>query len=594
MTCLPWRRPSRIAAGLFSLEMWGGATFDVALRFLDEDPWERLDRLREAIPNILFQMLLRGANAVGYTTYPDNVVRQFIFEAKERGIDLFRIFDSLNWPEQMQVAIDATREAGGIAEVALCYTGDILDESRERYALNYYVDLAKDLVDRGAQVLAIKDMAGLLKPYAAGRLVKALKEEVGVPIHLHTHDTAGIQAAAYQQAVEAGVDVIDCAFGPLSGSTSQPNLESVVAMFEHTPRAAEVDVERLVPFDLYWEGVRSEYQAFDEGPIHGSAGVYEHEIPGGQYTNLRAQAVAMGLGEVWHQVGEVYAEVNQLFGDIVKVTPSSKVVGDMSLYLLANGLTPADVMAQGEELTFPDSVIGFFEGRIGRPPNGFPEDLQRLVLKGREPINGRPGSDLADADFDAIRSELKAKLERDPTRAECLTYLLYPSVYLDFLQTLRIHGNHVSVLPTTAFFHGMGLGQEIHVELDRGQGLVIRLVAIGDADGEGRRSVFFDLNGQPRRILVHDRSLGISIERHAKADPKDIYQIGAPLPGIIASYAHAEGEHVSQGERLGVIEAMKMESNVTAPLEGRIKNIALAAGERVESGDLLLTLEPSH
>ncbi len=579
------------ASGLFSLEMWGGATFDVAMRFLDEDPWDRLDRLRAAVPNILFQMLLRGANAVGYTTYPDNVVREFIFEAKERGIDLFRIFDSLNWPEQMQVAIDATREAGGIAEVAICYTGDILDESRERYSLNYYVELAKDLVDRGAQVLAIKDMAGLLKPYAAGRLVKVLKEEIGVPIHLHSHDTAGVQAAAYLQAVEAGVDAIDCAFGPLSGSTSQPNLQSVVAMFEHTPRAAEVEVERLLPFDLYWESVRSEYQAFDESPIHGSAAVYEHEIPGGQYTNLRAQAIAMGLGELWPQVGKVYSEVNALFGDIVKVTPSSKVVGDMTLYLLANGLTADDVMKAGQELTFPDSVIDFFEGKIGRPPNGFPESLQRLVLNGREPLSGRPGAGLADADFEATRVELKGKLDRDPTRAECLTYLLYPNVYIDFLAALRKHGNHVAVLPTTAFFHGMGLGQEIHVELERGQGMVIRLVAIGDADGEGRRAVFFDLNGQPRRILVHDRGLGLAILRHAKADPNDPCQIGAPLPGIIASYTHEESDHVTAGERLCVIEAMKMESNVTAPLEGLVKIIHVAAGERVESGDLIMTIE---
>jgi pyruvate carboxylase len=584
---------AREASGLFSLEMWGGATFDVAMRFLDEDPWERLGVLREAIPNILFQMLLRGANAVGYTTYPDNVVREFIFEARARGIDLFRIFDSLNWPEQMQVAIDATREAGGIAEVAICYTGDILDPSRERYAIDYYVELAKDLVDRGAHLLAIKDMAGLLKPYAAGRLVKVLKEEVGLPIHLHTHDTAGVQAAAYLQAVEAGVDAIDCSFGPLSGGTSQPNLQSVVAMLERSPRAAELDFERLMPFDAYWEAVRGEYRAFDRGPRHGSAEVYEHEIPGGQYTNLRTQAVAMGLGERWREVGRMYSEVNRLFGDVVKVTPSSKVVGDMALYMMSNGLTPPDVVERGQNLTFPDSVIDFFEGRIGRPPNGFPEELQRLVLKGRRPLEGRPGADLESADFEATRAELEIKLDREPTRAECLAYLLYPKVYLDFLETRELHGTHVSVLPTTAFFHGMGLGQEIHVEIERGQGLVIRLVAIGDADAEGRRAVFFDLNGQPRRIIVDDRGLGVQIERHAKADPDDPNQIGAPLPGLIASHSHSEGDHVAAGERLTVIEAMKMESNVTAPLEGRIKTIHLGAGEHVETGDLLITLEPS-
>ncbi len=583
---------AREASGLFSLEMWGGATFDVAMRFLDEDPWDRLARLRQAIPNILFQMLLRGANAVGYTTYPDNVVREFIAEARERGIDVFRIFDSLNWPEQMQVAIDATREAGGIAEVALCYTGDILDESRERYALGYYVELAKELVERGAHLLAIKDMAGLLKPYAAGRLVRVLKEEVGVPIHLHTHDTAGVQAAALLQAVEAGVDAIDCAFGPLSGSTSQPNLQSVVAMLERSPRAAELSFERLMPFDVYWEAVRGEYRAFDRAPRHGSAEVYEHEIPGGQYTNLRAQAVAMGLGERWREVGRMYAEVNRLFGDVVKVTPSSKVVGDMALYLMSNGLTPGDVMERGRDLTFPDSVIDYFEGRIGQPPYGFPKTLQEFVLKGKKPLDARPGAALADADFEATERELAAKLDREPTRGDVLSRLLYPKVHADFLDAREAHGNHVASLPSAAFFHGMGLGQEIYVEIEPGQGLVIRLVAIGDADAEGRRAVFFDLNGQPRRIFVDDRGLGIQIERHAKADPEDPNQIAAPLPGLIASYTHAEGDHVTANERLCVIEAMKMESNVTAPLEGRIKQIHIQAGEHVESGDLLITLEP--
>ena len=581
------------ASQLFSLEMWGGATFDVAMRFLDEDPWERLDHLRAAVPNILFQMLVRGANAVGYTTYPDNVVREFILEARTRGIDIFRIFDSLNWPEQMQTAIDATRECGGIAEVAICYTGDILDPTRERYALDYYVKLARDLVDRGAHLLAIKDMAGLLKPYAAGRLVKALKEEVGVPIHLHSHDTAGIQAAAYLQAVEAGVDAIDCAFGPLSGSTSQPNLQSVVSMLERSPRASELDVERLLPFDAYWEAVRGEYRAFDKGPYHGSAEVYHHEIPGGQYTNLRTQAIAMGLGERWSEVTRMYAEVNRLFGDVVKVTPSSKIVGDMALYMISNGLSPSDVLARGRDLTFPDGVIEYFEGRIGQPPHGFPEPLRSLVLKGREPLAGRPGADLPMADFEKTSAELARKLEREPTQAECLSYLLYPKVYLDFVEKQEQHGEHLRVLPTTVFFHGMALAQEIHIEIEQGQGLVIRLVAIGDPDAEGRRAVFFDLNGQPRRLMVHDRTLGIHIERRAKADPDNPLEVGAPLPGLLASHAHPEGETVPAGERLCVIEAMKMESNVTAPVEGRIKKIHVPAGEQIETGDLLITLEAS-
>ena len=584
---------AREASGIFSLEMWGGATFDVAMRFLDEDPWERLDRLREVIPNILFQMLLRGANAVGYTTYPDNVVREFVFEAKARGIDLFRIFDSLNWPEQMQVAIDSVRECGGIAEAAICYTGDILEPARERYALEYYVELAKELMRRGAHLIAIKDMAGLLKPYAAGRLVEVLKQEIGVPIHLHSHDTAGIQGAAYMRAVEAGVDAVDCAFGPLSGSTSQPNLQSVVAMLEHSPRATELELQRLLPFDAYWEAVRGEYRAFDKGPWHGSAEVYQHEIPGGQYTNLRTQAVSMGLGERWRDVTRMYAEVNRLFGDVIKVTPSSKVVGDMALYMLSNGLSPKDVMERGRDLTFPASVVDYFEGKIGQPPYGFPEPLRSLVLKEREPIAGRPGAELDEADFEKTERELEKKLDRKPTRAECLAYLLYPKVYLDFLESRKKHGTHVASLPTAAFFHGMGLAQELHVEIERGQGMVIRLVAIGDPDAEGKRAVFFDLNGQPRRITVHDRTLGIQIERRPKAEPDDPRQVGAPLPGLLASHAQAEGAKVRAGERLCVIEAMKMESNVTAPIEARIAKIHVAAGEHVESGDLLFTLEPA-
>ncbi len=584
---------ARQAPQLLSLEMWGGATFDVAMRFLDEDPWKRLELLRKAIPNVLFQMLLRGANAVGYTTYPDNVVREFVKESKARGIDLFRIFDSLNWADQMQVAIDATRDAGGLAEVAICYTGDILDASRERYALQYYVDLARDLVDRGAHILAIKDMAGLLKPYAAKRLVEVLREEVEVPIHLHSHDCAGIQGASYLTAVEAGVDAIDCAFGPLSGSTSQPNLQSTVAMLAASPRPTELDLEALLPFDAYWESVRTTYQAFDKGPYHGSAEVYEHEIPGGQYTNLRTQATAMGLGERWREVMRMYAQVNALFGDVVKVTPSSKVVGDMALYMLSNGLTPEDVLGRGRDLTFPDSVIEYFEGRIGQPPNGFPEPLRTMVLKGRTPLDERPGAGLEDVDFASKKAELEAKIGRAVEHKEVLAYVLYPKVYLEYIERQEEHGERLAVLPTVAFFHGMGLGQELHLEVERGQGMVIRLVAISDPDSEGRRQLFFDLNGQPRRIEIHDRTLGIAIERHAKADPEDPCQVGAPLPGLLASHAHAEGDHVAAGEPLSVIEAMKMESNVTAPVDGRIKKIHIAAGEQIETGDLLITLEPT-
>ncbi len=581
---------ARHAPQLFSYEMWGGATFDVAMRFLDEDPWERLVQLRAAIPNVLFQMLLRGANAVGYTTYPDEVVRRFVREAAGCGIDLFRIFDSLNWTEQMQVAIDAVREAGKIAEAAICYTGDLLDPSRERYTLAYYVELAKELVQRGAHLIAIKDMAGLLRPYAADRLVRALRDEVGVPVHLHTHDCAGIQAATLLKAAEAGVDIVDCAFGPFSGSTSQPNLESVVAMLDHTERATGLDLGRLTSFSGYWNTVRTSYAVFDRAPRAGSAEVYEHEIPGGQYTNLREQAIAMGLGERWHDVMRMYRRVNDLFGDIVKVTPSSKVVGDMALYMISNGLSPEDVLQEGSELSFPVSVIEYFEGRIGRPPYGFPEPLRSLVLKGRAPIEGRPGADLPPPDFGKVEAELEKKLGRMPTSTDVLSYLLYPKVFLDFCAATTRHGD-VSQLPTTTFFHGMTAGEEIHVHVEPGRTLVIRLVGIAPPDAEGRRGVFFELNGQPRRIFVRDESSGIIVAEHRKADPDDPRQVGSPLPGLVVSFAKREGEKIARGERLCVIEAMKMETNVSANVSGRIKQIVLPAGSRVSAGDLLLEIE---
>jgi pyruvate carboxylase len=584
---------ARLAPELFSLEMWGGATFDVAYRFLDEDPWDRLARLREAIPNVLFQMLLRGANAVGYTTYPDNVVRRFVREAAACGIDLFRIFDSLNWIEQMTVAIEAVREAGAIAEAAVCYTGDLLDPSRDRYTLGYYVKLAKELVARGAHVIAIKDMSGLLKPYAAEKLVRALKDETGVPIHLHTHDTAGIQAATLLKAAEMGVDVVDCAFGPFSGSTSQPNLESVVAMMEHTKRPTGLDLAKLLEFGSYWQAVRASYDVFDGAPKTSSADVYEHEIPGGQYTNLREQAIALGLGDRWREVTRTYRTVNDMFGDIVKVTPSSKIVGDMALYMVSNGLSAEEVLRKGDELSFPESVVEFFQGRIGVPSYGFPEPLRSLVLKGRPAVHGRPGADLPDVDFDAKSEELRKKIGRAPAIREVLAYVLYPKVFLDYVAQHEKHGD-VSVLPTSTFLHGMTPGEEIHVHLGQGRTVVIRLVAVSEPDVEGRRGVFLEMNGQPRRLFVQDRSLGIVKHENAKANPDDPTQIGAPLPGLVVNFLRKEGERVTRGERLAVIEAMKMESNVEAPMDATIAKIVLAPGSRVEAGDLLLVLKPAE
>jgi len=583
---------ARLAPELFSLEMWGGATFDVAYRFLDEDPWDRLVRLREAIPNVLFQMLLRGANAVGYTTYPDNVVRRFVEEAAGCGIDLFRIFDSLNWIDQMTVAIEAVRDAGKIAEAAICYTGDLLEPGRDRYTLDYYVKLAKELVERGAHVIAIKDMAGLLRPYAAEKLVRALKDEIGVPIHLHTHDTSGIQAATLIKASEVGVDIVDCAFGPFSGSTSQPNLESVVAMMQNTKRPTGLDLDKLLEFGSYWQAVRQSYDVFDGAPKTSSADVYVHEIPGGQYTNLREQAIALGLGDRWREVTRMYRTVNDMFGDIVKVTPSSKIVGDMALYMVSNGLSAEDVLKKGDELSFPESVVEFFQGKIGVPSYGFPEPLRSLVLKGRPVVQGRPGEDLPDVDFDAKSEELEKKLGRKPAVTEVLAYVLYPKVFLDYVSQHEKHGD-VSVLPTSTFLHGMTPGEEIHVHLGQGRTVVIRLVAVSEPDAEGRRGVFLEMNGQPRRLFVQDKSLGIVKRENPKANPDDSTQIGAPLPGLVVNFLRKEGERVTRGERLAVIEAMKMETNVDAPMDATIEKIALAPGARVEAGDLLIVLKPA-
>jgi pyruvate carboxylase len=575
---------------LFSLEMWGGATFDTAMRFLKECPWQRLAQLRERIPNILFQMLFRASNALGYANYPDNVVRAFVEEAAAAGIDLFRIFDSLNWVPNMRVAMEAVLRSGAICEAAICYTGDLLDPRRPKYDLKYYVSLAKELEKLGAHMLAIKDMAGLCKPYAAERLVRTLKQEVGIPIHFHTHDTSGVQAAAILKAAEAGADVADAAFAPFSGLTSQPNLNSVVEALRFTPRDPGLDFLPLSQTAQYWEAVREFYAPFETGMKASTADVYLHEMPGGQYTNLYEQAQAIGLAHRWHEVCRMYAEVNRMFGDIVKVTPSSKAVGDMALFMVANRLAPEDVLDPNRDLAFPESVVDLMAGRMGRPPGGFPKKLQRRILRGQQPLRGRPGASLPPADFSAAAAQLEPRLGRAPSRQELVTYLMFPRVYTEFLNHTLAHGD-TSVLPTPVFLYGPLPNEEVAVDIERGKTLIIKFLTVGDPHPDGKRTVFFELNGQPRDVTVADRSLEVELPQRPKADPADPTHVAAPMPGLVVSLAVTGGEAVAKGQKLLSLEAMKMEATVYAERSGRVGQILVEPGTHVETGDLLLRLE---
>lgn len=578
---------------LFSIEMWGGATFDASLRFLHEDPWQRLRRLRERIPNICFQMLLRGANAVGYASYPDNVIKRFVAEAHRQGIDIFRIFDSLNSIDNMRVSLDAALETGGICEAAICYTGDILDKARPKYSLKYYVALARQLEKLGAHFLCIKDMAGLCKPYAAYALVKALKEEIGLPIHFHTHDTSGLNAASILKAAEAGVDVADAAVASLSGGTSQPNLNAIVATLRNTPRDTQLDAAALNECSDYWETVRAYYLPFDFGPKSGSARLYEHEIPGGQYTNLREQAAAMGLGHRWREVERMYAEVNLLFGDIVKVTPSSKVVGDMTLFLMAKEMTPADVLALDEknDVPFPNSVVEMLSGVLGVPPGGWPPKLQRIILRGAKPLTGRPSASLEPADFAREQKTLEEKVGHSIRPDALLSYLLYPEVFLKFAKFQQAYSD-VSVLPTPPFFYGLKSGEEITVEIESGKTLIIKFLTASEPHPDGTRTLFFELNGQPREVTVRDKSLRITERAHPKADPADPGQVAAPTAGIISSVAVQLHHTVERGAKLLTLEAMKMQSNIYAPIAGRVSKVLVSPGQHVEAKDLLVTIAP--
>jgi len=578
---------------LFSIEMWGGATFDTTMRFLHEDPWQRLRELRKRIPNICFQMLLRGANAVGYTSYPDNVILEFVRESHRQGIDIFRIFDSLNSIENMRVAIDAALEIGAVCEPAICYTGDLLDKRRPKYSLKYYVTMAKQLEKLGAHFLAIKDMAGLCKPYAAYELVKALRQEIGIPIHFHTHDTSGINEASLLKASEAGVDVADAAIASMSGGTSQPNLNSVVEALRNTPRDTELEIDALNEFSDYWETVRDYYQPFDSGPKAGSARLYQHEIPGGQFTNLREQAAAMGLGHRWREVEQTYAEVNQLFGDIVKVTPSSKVVGDMTLFLLAKEMKPADVLElpENHDLALPNSVVEMFTGVLGVPPGGWPKKLQKIILRGAAPMKGRPSANLPAANLPEERAHVESKVKHQVAQDELLSYLLYSDVFLKY-DKFRHTYSDVSVLPTPVFFFGLMPGEEVTIEIEPGKVLILKFLTTSEAHPDGTRTLFFELNGQPREVNVRDRSLRVVERTHPKVDPADPGQVGAPTAGLVSGIAVHANQRVERGAKLLTLEAMKMQSNIYAPVAGLVTKLLVAPGQHVEAKDLLVAIVP--
>lgn len=576
-------------SNLFSLEMWGGATFDVCYRFLMEDPWERLNDLRKKIPNVLFQMLLRGANAVGYKNYPDNVIREFVKLAAERGIDVFRIFDSLNWVKGMEVAIQAVRDANKIAEVSLCYTGNLLDPTRRKYDLKYYIDLAKELEKQGAHILAIKDMAGLLKPEAAYILVSELKETVNLPIHLHMHDTSGNGIYSYARAIQAGVDIVDTAVSSMSGSTSQPSAETLYHALEGTGMEPEMDLKAYKELAFYWEDIRKQYAPFESALNSPHPLIYEHEMPGGQYTNLREQAKAVGLGHRFDEVTDMYKRVNLLFGDIVKVTPSSKVVGDMALFMVQNNLSDEDVIQKGESISFPESVVEFFQGYIGFPPGGFPKELQRVVLKGKKPLDGRAGEWMVPIDFSSVRKELEERLQRKCRDEEVISYVLYPKVFLEFQDRYARYGD-VSCLDTPTFLYGMKLGEELAVEIERGKTLFIKLVSIGEAQQDGMRTIFFELNGQMREVTIRDYSVKTEVKERVKADPKNPFHVAAVMPGSVLKILVQKGDTFSKGDPLGITEAMKMENTLQAPYNGVVEDVLVKEGDTIEQGDLLFVL----
>ncbi|KRM62372.1 pyruvate carboxylase [Paucilactobacillus vaccinostercus DSM 20634] len=574
---------------LFSYEMWGGATFDVAYRFLGEDPWERLKKIRQMIPRTLTQMLFRGSNAVGYQNYPDNALKAFIDQSAQDGMDVFRIFDSLNWIEQMEKSIQYVRDNNKVAEATMCYTGDILDPDKSKYNLKYYVDLAKELQAAGAHIIAIKDMAGLLKPEAAYRLISTLKDEIDVPIHLHTHDTTGNGIYTYSQAAKAGVDIVDVASSSMSGTTSQPSMGSLYYALQETERQPEVDIKNVEAIDRYWKSVRPYYQQFSNKMVGPQTDIYQTEMPGGQYSNLQQQANALRLGDRFEEVKKTYRQVNQMFGDIIKVTPSSKVVGDMALFMVQHELTPEDVMSKGESLDFPDSVVSFFKGDLGQPAGGFPKQLQKIVLKGADALTVRPGSLAQPIDFKAVQAELEQKVGHSVTFEEVISYVLYPKVFLDYVDRQKQYGA-VTVLDTPTFFQGMRIGERVDIELAIGETEIVSLNEIGDPDDEGQRTLYFDINGHAREVRVADLSVHNTVVKKRKAEPTKPGEIGATMSGSVLRVLVQKGDEVKKGTPIIVTEAMKMETTIQAPIDGTVAKVYVEDGDAVDSNDLLIEI----
>ncbi|MFB9769391.1 pyruvate carboxylase [Lactiplantibacillus modestisalitolerans] len=576
---------------LFSYEMWGGATFDVAFRFLNENPWDRLRKLRKVMPRTLFQMLFRGSNAVGYQNYPDNVIREFILEAAKSGIDVFRIFDSLNWIPQMEKSIQAVKETGKIAEATICYTGDIMDPNRQKYDLNYYRQLALDLQSTGADIIAIKDMAGVLKPEGAYELISTLKDALDIPVHLHTHDTTGNGIFTYARAVEAGVDVVDVAASALSGTTSQPSMSSLYYALAHNDRQPAININNVEAINRYWQGVRPYYQDFSNGMTGPQTDIYQTQMPGGQYSNLQQQAKAVGLGDRWEEVKDMYATVNDMFGDIIKVTPSSKVVGDMALFMMENNLTPDDVYDHGEKYDFPDSVINFFAGNIGQPVGGFPKKLQKIILKDHKALTVRPGSLAKPVDFEAVKTKLQDLIGHEPNHQEVLSYIMYPKVFLEYMQSHKTYG-HISLLDTPTFFQGMRLGETVNIELAKGKTMIVKLNQISEPDVDGIRTLYFSINGQNQEITVKDNAVHQTASNIRKAEPTNENEVGATMSGSVLKLLVQKGDEVKKGQPLIVTEAMKMETTIQAPEDGVIAHVYVSAGDVIQTDDLLIEITP--
>ena len=585
---------SKALPELLSLECWGGATFDVSMRFLTEDPWERLALIRERAPNILLQMLIRGANGVGYTNYADNVVKHFVQQAAQSGVDLFRVFDCFNWIDNMRVSMDTILEENKLCEAAICYTGDMLNEAKPKYQLKYYLDMARELEKAGAHILCIKDMGGLMKPAAARVLFKELRNEVGLPIHFHTHDTSGISAATVLAAVQSGVDAVDAAMDALSGNTSQPCLGSIVAALKGDERDPALDEDAIQRISFYWESVRSQYAAFESDLKGPASEVYLHEMPGGQFTNLKEQARSLGLAPRWHEVAQTYADVNEMLGDIVKVTPSSKVVGDLALMMVSQDLSIDDVTHPDKEIAFPDSVVAMMKGELSQTPGGWPKVFQEKVLKGEAPLTERAGASIPAVDLVATKKELEESLLKEISEQELASYNMYPKVFTDFSAAQEEYGP-TSVLPTSVYFYGLKVADELFIEIEKGKTLVVRCVAIGETNDKGLVRVFFELNGQPRSIQVPDRIHGASGAglARAKADPDDNMQVGAPMPGVISTVNVTSGQQVAPGDVLLSIEAMKMETAIYADTTSVVKELLVKPGDQIDAKDLLVQLAES-